>query len=83
MKMHKPMGLDEMHSKVLREMVDEVAKPLSIILEKLWQTGEVPTDCTMGNINPIFIKGKKSISCSSFIHEWCNPVTEGHQIFQA
>ncbi|GAB0204273.1 mitochondrial enolase superfamily member 1 [Grus japonensis] len=44
LKVHKPMGPDEMHPQVLRELVDEVAKPLSVILEKLWQSSEVPTD---------------------------------------
>ncbi|KFV50895.1 hypothetical protein N328_05902, partial [Gavia stellata] len=59
LKVHKSMGPDEMHPRVLRKLVDEVAKPLSIILEKLWQTGEVPTDGKRGNTTFIFKKGKK------------------------
>jgi len=57
---HKSMGPDEVYLWVPRELADEVAKPLSITFEKLWQFQlEVPTDWKRGNIIPIFKKGKK------------------------
>jgi len=53
------MGPDETHLRALRDLVDEVAKPLSILFEKLWQSSKVPTDWRRGNINPLSKRVKR------------------------
>ncbi|PKU48710.1 rna-directed dna polymerase from mobile element jockey- hypothetical protein [Limosa lapponica baueri] len=55
----KSMGPDGMHPRVLRELVEVIADPLSTIFERSWRTGEVPEGWRKANVIPVFKKGKK------------------------
>jgi len=56
---HKSMGLDGSHPRVLRELAEELPKPLSIIYQQSWLTGQVPDDWRIANVTPIYKKGRK------------------------
>ncbi|KAK4816318.1 hypothetical protein QYF61_015002 [Mycteria americana] len=50
------MGPDEIHPGVLKELADVLTKPLSIIYQQSWLTGEVPADWRLANVTPIVVK---------------------------
>ncbi|KAK4832043.1 hypothetical protein QYF61_020558 [Mycteria americana] len=57
---HKSMGLDGIHPRLLRELVEVLTKcSLPIIYQQSWLTGEVPADWRLANVTPIFKKGRK------------------------
>ncbi|KAJ7413916.1 hypothetical protein WISP_87611 [Willisornis vidua] len=53
---HKSMGPDGIHPKVMRELVEELAKQLSIIYHQSWLTGEVSHDWKLSNMMSIHKK---------------------------
>ncbi|KAK4810627.1 LOW QUALITY PROTEIN: hypothetical protein QYF61_007364 [Mycteria americana] len=56
---HKSTGPDEIHPRVLKELAQVLTKPLSIIYQQSWLTGEVPVDWRLANVTPIYKKGWK------------------------
>ncbi|TRZ11925.1 hypothetical protein HGM15179_015184 [Zosterops borbonicus] len=56
---HKSVGPDGIHPRVMRELADEHAKLLSIIYQESWLTGDVPDDRKLASVTPIHKKGGK------------------------
>ena len=53
------MTPDGIYPRVMRELADEFAKPLSIIYQQSWLTGEVPDDWKLASMARIHKKGRK------------------------
>jgi len=62
------MGSCEMYQQVLRELVNKVAKTLSIVFQKSQYSGEVPSEWKRGNINPTWKKRRLGELQSSQTH---------------
>ncbi|KFQ36359.1 hypothetical protein N332_03774, partial [Mesitornis unicolor] len=56
---HKSVGPDGIHPRVLRKLAEVLTKPLSIIYQQSWLTGEVPVDWRLANVIPLYKKGQK------------------------
>ena len=54
---HKSMGPDGLHPRMLRELVDVVAKPPSIILQQSWLTRNVLVDWSLAKCDDHLQKG--------------------------
>ena len=48
----KSMGPDGIHARVLKELADVTAGPLSIIYQRSWESGEVPADWKLASLIP-------------------------------
>ncbi|KAJ7414954.1 RNA-directed DNA polymerase from mobile element jockey-like [Pitangus sulphuratus] len=55
---YRSMGPDGIHPKILEELADVIAKPLSMIFEQSWESREVPAEWKLESIVLIFKKGK-------------------------
>ena len=49
--------MDEIHLRVLRELVEVIAEPLSIIYQRSLLMGEFSEDWRLANMTPIYKKG--------------------------
>ena len=53
------MGPDVMQPRVLRELAGFIMRLLSIIFERAWRSGKIPSDRRKANVAPVFRKDKK------------------------
>jgi len=56
---HKSLGPNGIHTRVLRDLAEKMAKSLSIIYQQSWLTGEVPDDWRITIVMLIYKKDRK------------------------
>ena len=59
---NKALGPDELHPRMLKELVDYVATPIFIIMTKSLVDGCVPEDWRLAHVTAIYKKGPKNIA---------------------
>ena len=57
---NKSAGPDDIHPRILCELANEIANPLSTLFHKVFDTGQLPQIWKEAVITPLFKKGKKS-----------------------
>ena len=61
----KMPGLDTIHPRVLVELKDELAKPISIIINSTLASGTLPQEWKDALVTPIYKKGRKTV-CGNY-----------------
>ena len=59
----KALGPDELHPRVLKELTIELGPILSHLFQQLIDSGDVPKEWTLANINSLLKKGDRSLAC--------------------
>lgn len=61
---NKASGPDEIHPRLLKELVNEVSTPLAIIFNKSLRDETVPADWKNAHVSPIYKKGARNIAAN-------------------
>ena len=82
---HKSPGQDGLHPRVLKELSNEISKPLAIIMQKSLDEHTLPQNWKDAHVSPIFKKGSKSsmtnyrpISLTSVICKQMEAIIKDH-----
>ena len=60
----KAAGADDLPSRLLSQIQEEVCHPLTVLFRKSLQSGVVPQDWKLANVTPIYKKGSRGQSCN-------------------
>ena len=61
---NKSVGPDGLHPRMLVELSDQLAGPVTLLFNKTLMYGTLPKEWKQGYISPIFKKGKRSLACN-------------------
>ena len=57
---NKSCGPDDVHPRLLIELVDNISQPIALVLNKTMEHGEIPSDWKMAFVSPIYKKGARN-----------------------
>ena len=60
----KALGPDELHPRILKELARELSPVFAHLFQQSMDTGEIPKECPLANICPLFKKSDRSLVCS-------------------
>ena len=57
---NKSCGPDNVHPRLLIELAENLSKPISLLLNRSMEEGDIPTEWKSANVSPIYKKGSKN-----------------------
>ena len=60
----KALGPDELHPRVLKQLVTELSTVIAYLLQQSINKSEIPKEWSLANICPLFKKGDRSLACN-------------------